>query len=271
MRLLQLSSSNELTLTKNLKQVDIPPYAILSHTWADDNNEVTFEDILGNSGKEKSGYRKILFCGRQARIDNLEYFWVDSCCIDRTNSTELNESIVSMYDWYRNAKICYVYLADVSIPELEHGEIPQASLQLALQKSRWFLRGWTLQELLAPAKVIFFDQHNSRLGDKEELKKLVSTITGISETALRGDALRDFMVSERYEWARKRQTTRQEDWAYSLQGIFGVSVLPQYGEGRASAIHRLIKEVKDIHLEIGIQSVMIGKTTIDKPVLNGRN
>ena len=129
MRLLELKESGELNLTKDLIN-NIPPYAILSHTWGKDEEEVTFQDLKGGSGTTKTGYKKIRFCGEQAGRDGLRYFWVDTCCIDKSNNTELGEAINSMFRWYRNAAKCYVYLSDVPAEEL--------------RDSRWFTRGWTL-------------------------------------------------------------------------------------------------------------------------------
>ena len=258
MRLLRLGPGDELALTKF--NHDLPPYAILSHTWGHEDDEVNFQDIMEKTGKDKPGYQKIVFCGEQARTDSLDYFWVDTCCIDKTSSTELSESINSMFNWYRDAKICYVYLADVSNVECDQSEadISGEIWQSAFQGSRWFTRGWTLQELLAPTSVRFFDQHGSLLGDKSTLNRRVSDITGITERALLGVPLTNIKVSERYEWARSRQTTREEDWAYSLQGIFGVFFVPVYGEGREKAVRRLVKEIKEDRLSVEMQSVTIG-------------
>ncbi|RYP72558.1 hypothetical protein DL770_007938 [Monosporascus sp. CRB-9-2] len=111
MRLLQLRGNDELILTDNLIH-DIPPYAVLSHTWGRDGEEVTFQELMEKRGKHKIGYEKIVFCGQQAQRDGLQYFWVDTCCIDKTSSAELTEAINSMFDWYRKAERCYVYLAD---------------------------------------------------------------------------------------------------------------------------------------------------------------
>lgn len=258
MRLLQLGPGDELTLTKDLKH-DLPPYAILSHTWGEDEDEVTYQDIIARTGKNKPGYQKIVFCGKQAHADALDHFWVDTCCIDKTSSAELNESITSMFQWYWKAKVCYVYLADVSRDESDRSGIPHEAWQSTFRRSKWFARGWTLQELLAPESVRFFDQHGSLLGDKAILKQQVCEITGIAETALLGAPLADFKVSERYEWARRRQTTREEDWAYSLQGIFGVFFSSRYGEGRANASQRLIKNIKKALLGVEMQKVIIGK------------
>jgi hypothetical protein len=114
MRLLEHNSDGELNLTQNYVGDNIPEYAILSHTWGADTEEVTFQDLMGNDGKSKAGYEKIRFCGKQARSDGIRYFWVDTCCIDKSNNTELSEAINSMFRWYQNTAKCYVYLSDVS-------------------------------------------------------------------------------------------------------------------------------------------------------------
>src|SRR5262245_61684943 len=115
MRLLQRSSTGEFSLTKDLVDDNtIPPYAILSHTWGADTEEITFKDLTNGSGKDKPSYEKIQFCGGQARRDDLQYFWIDTCCIDKSNHVELQEAINSMFRWYQNATKCYVYLSDVS-------------------------------------------------------------------------------------------------------------------------------------------------------------
>lgn len=119
MRLLEYNNAGVFTLTKDFIGDDIPPYAILSHTWGADTEEVTFQDLTCSTRKDKTGYNKIRFCGEQAKRDGLQYFWVDTCCIDKSNNTELSEAINSMFRWYRNAAKCYVYLSDVSRPALD--------------------------------------------------------------------------------------------------------------------------------------------------------
>src|SRR5204863_8204286 len=131
-----------------------PPYAILSHTWQGED-EITFNDLTKNdakdNAKDKAGYKKINFCAQQAERDGLRYFWVDTCCIDKSNSSELSEAINSMFRWYQNAAKCYVYLSDVLITQRRaSNEFFELSLESAFRASRWFTRGWTLQELLAP-------------------------------------------------------------------------------------------------------------------------
>jgi len=111
MRLLYVDANSQIRLTSNLIN-NIPRYAILSHTWGDDSKEVSFKDITKDTKKTKAGYQKLRFCAKQAACDSLKYFWVDTCCIDKSNSTELSEAIISMFRWYRNATHCYVYLSD---------------------------------------------------------------------------------------------------------------------------------------------------------------
>ena len=145
MRLLQRQSDGALSLAED-RIDEIPPYAILSHTWGVDDQEVTLQDIRNHAGQHKEGYEKLTFCGKQAAADGLQHFWVDTCCIDKPNHTELSEAINSMFRWYQNAAKCYVYLPDVSLLDTDGEETPRASWKLAFRKSRWFTRGWTLQE-----------------------------------------------------------------------------------------------------------------------------
>jgi len=242
MRLLHFNGLGELTWTVFAKQ-DIPPYAILSHTWG--SGEVSFEDLVNNTGKKKAGYRKILFCGDQATRDSLEYFWVDTCCIDKRNLTELSTAINSMFRWYQKAVKCYVFLSDVSTSGMTNAEAHHSTWEAALRTSRWFTRGWTLQELIAPASVEFFSLQFQRLGDKRSLEQLIHEITRIPVDALQGEPLVNFSQFERMQWAENRQTTEEEDGAYCLLGIFGVSMLPNYGEGKANALRRLRKAIDE--------------------------
>jgi len=186
--------------------------AILSHTWGADDEEVTFIDLAEGAGKNKTGYGKIQFCGEQAASDDLRYFWMDTCCIDKSNNTELSEAITSMFRWYRDAAKCYVYLSDVSIgSSSENDQFSQSKWESAFRESRWFTRGWTLQELIAPASVEFFSREGERLGDKKSLERQIHEITEIPVQALQGSSLSDFSVKERMTWAEKRKTKRKED------------------------------------------------------------
>lgn len=241
MRLLKFDSCGELSLTKDL--VDkIPCYAILSHTWgADDDDEVTFNDIENDLGKNKAGYAKLRFCGEQARKDNLQHFWIDTCCINKANHTELSEAITSMFRWYRDAVKCYVYLSDVTVSS-KYSDQSQRPWESDFRKSKWFTRGWTLQELLAPASIEFYSQKGEFLGDKEMLEGLIHEITQIPIPALRGAPLSHFSVDERLQWAEGRNTKRPEDKAYSLLGIFEIYIPLIYGEGE-NAFNRLREEI----------------------------
>jgi hypothetical protein len=247
MRLLQYNTDGEFSLTKDLAGGKIPEYAILSHTWGADTEEVTYRDLIDGTGKNKVGYEKLRFCGEQARYDSLQYFWVDTCCIDKSNNTELAEAINSMFRWYRNAAKCYVYLPDISSPGIDIGDkSDHLPWEMAFRTSRWFTRGWTLQELIAPTSVEFFSQNRKLLGDKKSLERHICEITRIPSKALQGDPLAEFSVTERMSWVGTRQTTREEDMAYSLLGIFDVYMPLIYGEGKEHAIERL-REIINKH------------------------
>ena len=251
MRLLTRDKNGELSLTEDLVD-NIPPYAILSHMWSKNNaEEVSYKDMKDGTGKGKAGYRKVEFCAEQAGRDGLQYFWVDTCCIDKSTSDELQTSINSMFRWYHDATRCYVYLSDVSMTgslsqNSDQASSDQAELswEVAFRRSKWFTRGWTLQELLAPASVEFFSLEGLQLGDKGSLEHEIHNITKIPISALRKTTpFSQFDVDERLRWAERRRTTRQEDWAYCLLGIFGVFMPLIYGEGRVNAVRRLRKEI----------------------------
>jgi hypothetical protein len=242
MRLLQYDNLGNLSFADDPPDGhDRRPYAIFSHRWGPDTEEVSFRDFVNGAKKNTSGYKKLLFCANQARQDGLRYFWVDTCCINKENKAEENKAIVSMFRWYSRAARCYVYLDDVPATSSKRRR-PQPKVPWAsdFRSSKWFTRGWTLQELLAPSIVQFFSREGILLEDKIALGELISEITGIDVLALRGEKpLDSFDVEVRFTWAKDRQTTREEDWAYSLLGIFGVYIAPQYNEGKESAICRL--------------------------------
>lgn len=242
MRLLSLRKG-QLGLTEYVPR-DCPPYAVLSHRWFDDVDEVTLREMTEGSGESKAGFQKIEFCKERAFNDGIQHFWVDTCCIDKTNNTELSEAINSMYLWYQRSQKCYVYMADVTIDGYEpNKQYPQSSWESAFRKSNWFTRGWTLQELLAPPKVEFFTADGYRLGDKTSLEILIHEISGIPLLALRGSPLSEFSINERMSWAARRQTKREEDMAYSLFGIFDIYLPLIYGEGQARALGRVRREI----------------------------
>ncbi|KAH7330481.1 heterokaryon incompatibility protein-domain-containing protein [Rhexocercosporidium sp. MPI-PUGE-AT-0058] len=210
----------------------IPRYAILSHRWEEDG-EVTFQDLQAGRGSEMSGWAKVEGCCRQASKDGWRYCWIDSCCIDKTSSAELSEAINSMFEWYRRAEVCYAYLSDVDTKKANNYAIEQD-----FKKSAWFTRGWTLQELLAPQWVEFYDIKWQEIGTKSSLAPLIKSITGISHLFNYAEA----SIAQKMCWASLRQTTRIEDQAYCLLGIFGVHMPPLYGEG-TNAFHRLQMEI----------------------------
>jgi hypothetical protein len=192
--------------------------------------------------------RRSVFCGEQARRDGLQYFWVDTCCIDKANEAELSHSINSMFRWYYNATRCYVYLSDLSIStfDTDDNQTPQV-WDFDFRKCRWFKRGWTLQELLAPSSVEFFTCESKRVSDKQSLEDQIHEITGIPKSALRRARLSQFIDKERFLWIQYRQTTVEEDKAYALLGIFDVYIIPCYGEGMASAFKRLEEEIDKLN------------------------
>jgi hypothetical protein len=243
MRLLQRNHNSRFTLTEFTGD-DIPRYAVLSHTWGADHDEITLADLEKDTDMTKAGYKKLQFCADQAVKHGLRYFWVDTCCIDKSSSAELTEAINSMFAWYRDAARCYVYLSDVSMGSLTSGTPVYQAWYPAFQQSRWFTRGWTLQELVAPVSVEFFSVEGQRLGNKYSLLQELHSITGISIEALQGSPLGGFGVDERMSWVGLRKTKREEDIAYSLLGIFNVHMPLIYGEGQKHALARLQKEIK---------------------------
>lgn len=248
MRLLKSTADGELSFTDDLDEGEIPPYDILSHTWGPNEEEVTYQDFVEGRAKDKVGHRKLSFCARQARRNGQSHFWVDTCCIDKKNNVELNTAITSMFAWYAKAVKCYVYLPDV-VRSLSSGkgDIVESPWQDQFRKCRWLARGWTLQELLAPKVVEFYDRDGTLLGDKKTLEHHLCEITGIPTAAFRGRALTSFSIEERLSWGHSRQTKKPEDAAYSLIGICGVSLVPIYGEGKAPAMARLRKEIGDVY------------------------
>lgn len=254
----------------------IPEYAILSHVWGPE--EVSFQDITGDrsAAEKKAGYEKVRESCKLAAQNGYAYIWIDTCCIDKTSSTELAEAINSMFQWYKGSKICYAYLSDVDVDEIivydrdnnkrqhvvynptkmtkteyqeaistfrDPAQQPQeAFLVTPGRYSRWFTRGWTLQELLAPAKLRFFDANWTYLGSKEQHARKISDISNIDLYALHGGDLRRMSIARRMSWVAKRQTTRMEDMAYCLLGIFDINMPLLYGEGMKAFI-RLQEEI----------------------------
>ncbi|KAI1260946.1 heterokaryon incompatibility protein-domain-containing protein [Xylariaceae sp. FL1019] len=203
-------------------------YAILSHTWGHD--ECLFQDMGDIEHCERrQGFRKIRYCCEQAVRDGLDWVWADSCCIDKTSTAELSEAINSMFRWYRQAIVCYVFLSDV----VDASELPQ---------SCWFNRGWTLQELIAPRNVQFYTRNWDLLGSKHSLQDTIASVTGIETIVLSSGNFAQVCIAKRMAWAADRVTTRVEDQAYSLMGIFDVNMPLIYGEGK-KAFLRLQQEI----------------------------
>lgn len=227
----------------NVNADDAPPYGILSHTWSE-GEEVTYDELVAGEGKNKAGYAKLRFCSERAAKDGVNYFWVDTCCIDKRNSTELGTALNSMFRWYQRASKCYVYLSDVHVPdEVIDAQAFRITWEDAFRRSRWFTRGWTLQELLAPASVEFFSANSKQLGSKITLEQEIHEITQIPIRALRKYDLQEFSVDERMSWVAGRKTAVEEDRAYCLLGIFGVFLPLIYGEGEEHAFRRLRREL----------------------------
>ncbi|KAK2755434.1 het domain-containing protein [Colletotrichum kahawae] len=194
----------------------VPKYAILSHTWKD-GQEVTFQEFSTERARNKSGWSKIERTAQLALEDKLQHVWIDTCCIDKTSSAELTEAINSMMSWYEQSQVCYTYLEDV--PFL----LPKTEQEDAFRNSRWFTRGWTLQELLAPSKLIFIFKDWTRFATREEMAYLISSITGIDTEFLHTLAV-------------------EENIAYCLLGIFGINMPLLYGEG-SKAFLRLQEQI----------------------------
>ncbi|KAL8787367.1 MAG: hypothetical protein Q9213_002250 [Squamulea squamosa] len=224
-------------------RANVPRYAVLSHVWGSIEDEVSFETLQAAApihnpagsdvmSAHSYGMSKIIGCRSNAMKDpyKLDYIWVDTCCIDKKSSTELSEAINSMFDWYAEAAVCFTYLFDVT------STTENSNFHDQVRRSKWFTRGWTLQELLAPAKVVFFNQNWVKIGDKSDLKNDIQAATKIAANHL--DNFRTASVATKMSWASMRQTTRVEDRAYSLFGIFDVSMHLAYGE-REKAFKRL--------------------------------
>lgn len=234
MRLIQTST---LTL-HHFHDQEIPEFAALSHTWGAE--EITFQEFESKSSTHKFGYEKVsLFCSLCVQR-NIQWAWADTVCIDKTNSAELSEAINSMFLWYRRSIVCFAYLDDLS--QLT-GPDP-SSWEEHFKKSKWFTRGWTLQELLAPNNVEFYTQQWVKIGDKLSLQKLLTELTGIDASYLKASKnIGLACIAQKMAWASKRQTTREEDRAYCLLGLFRVNMPLLYGEGGTRAFLRLQEEI----------------------------
>ena len=224
-------------------------YAILSHRWID-STEVEYEEMVNLAKMDRQeqdeirgrkGYKKIVDTCKQAKQDGYEWVWVDTCCIDTRSSTDILEAINSMYRWYANAIVCYAYLHDVDGPSFPTRKDDEKYPKDGWPE--WFSRGWTLQEMLAPRNLLFFNEDWQPIGDKKSLADTLNTITGIPAHIF-GNGLEGNRpcVAQIISWAANRTTTRPEDRAYSLMGLLGVNMPMLYGEGE-KAFHRLQLEI----------------------------
>ncbi|KAI0397790.1 heterokaryon incompatibility protein-domain-containing protein [Xylariaceae sp. FL0594] len=253
------------TRTYELESITNPDpasYAILSHTWQDD--EVSFQDYqkLGKLGRlrglrealskirSKKVLQKVFKTVQMARSRGLRYAWVDTCCIDKSSSAELSEAINSMFRWYENAAVCFTYLADLPSLKQLRKKYSEAEFDELLQgqngfffSCRWFKRGWTLQELIAPRNVEFYDCEWNEYGKRTLLWEPIRAITKIPVEVLdKSASLQSIPVAQRMSWAAHRSTTRVEDMAYCLLGIFDLNMTLLYGEG-SKAFIRLQEEI----------------------------
>ncbi|KAI6017590.1 heterokaryon incompatibility protein-domain-containing protein [Pisolithus microcarpus] len=240
-------AKNKLEIMKELDDTTTS-YAIVSHRWGE---EVNYEEMIGltkmkrkerKEVKRRYGYQKIVKSCEQAAKDGYTWLWIDTCCIDKRSSAELSEAINSMYRWYRNAQVCYAYLNDVG-----ESTFPTKKDDDKFSQSNgwpeWFMRGWTLQELIAPKEVKFFNKGWVPIGNKRHLAPTLQVITGIPHEVLTGGmAAKSLTVAQIMSWAANRKTTRVEDRAYSLMGLFGVYMPMLYGEGE-KAFRRLQLEI----------------------------
>ncbi|KAI4242309.1 MAG: hypothetical protein LQ352_007259 [Teloschistes flavicans] len=244
MRLLQ----TETLQFKEFFDTNIPKYAILSHRW--DQDEVSFKQMRKGQAPEGLGLTKLRNFCLQARTDGYEWAWMDTCCIDQKSSAELSEAINSMFRWYRNAERCYVYLADVNERLVEDDRSFHPRTRTEILASSWFRRGWTLQELLAPQEIIFYDAQWRSLGDKYGLHPLIEEATGIAPIYLHQPDRccktydrKGPSAATKMSWAARRETSRSEDMAYCLLGLFDINMPLLYGEGGAKAFRRLQTEI----------------------------
>ncbi|KAI1737707.1 HET domain-containing protein [Xylaria scruposa] len=232
----------------------LPTYAILTHTW--EQEEVTFREFRDlKEAEKKAGFVKIQKTCELAAAKNIPWVWVDTCCIDKSSSAELSEAINSMFEWYKLSTVCFAYLSDLDVrrsPTLWRDERNH-------DVCRWFRRGWTLQELLAPAKLEFYDREWNFKGLKTDafVMQQLFEMTGIrsQEAFENSNALRKIAIGERMSWASERETTRVEDLAYCLLGIFQedhiVNMPLLYGEG-TRAFQRLQEEIIKMNTDMSL-------------------
>jgi hypothetical protein len=241
-----LLDSNTMKLREFIKEdIYTLKYAVLSHTWGEDKVGIWDMKAENSHYVNKQGFLKIKYCCEQAKKDKINWVWIDTCCIDRFSSVELSEAINSMFRLYSCAEVCYAYIFDIPDDLARNATADNSTLESQFKGCKWFRRGWTLQELLAPKSVLFYSQGWVGFGNRDHWKTQISDVTGINEDALGGDIkkLKSFSIAQRMCWTSGRTTTRPEDIAYCLLGIFDVNMPLLYGEGGKKAFFRLQEEI----------------------------
>ena len=255
---MRLLNTRSYELSRLFVPNEVPDYVILSHRWSDE--EVTFTamkvDPISNpeSGlRSKKGFQKIRGACEQACRDGYSWIWIDNCCIDKSSSAELQETINSMWRYYAESNICYVHMADVDNTD------PDCDQMFA--RSQWFTRCWTLQELIAPLRVEFYARNWAFLGTKFEKHEEIVNITSIDKQILLHTGRTDSSsTAEKMSWAAHREASREEDEAYSLLGLFDVCMPLLYGEGSTKAFVRLQEAV---YKNTADQSIFLFRHTCD--------
>lgn len=222
---------------------------------------------IGSTGgiiKFKEGHIKLKRCCELARAQGIDYVWVDTCCIDKSSSTELSEAINSMYDYYKNSAVCYVFLEDVYSDSM-------GAIARQFQHTRWAKRGWCLQEIIAPEVVEFYDTQWIKLGSRRELAQILHQSTKIDLDILQREYdemldLSRYSIAQRMSWASRRETTRPEDIAYCLLGLFDVNMPLLYGEGSKKAFYRLQEEIMKHSMDQSIFAWKTDRTDLNKQV-----
>ncbi|KAK8851011.1 HET domain protein [Apiospora arundinis] len=295
---LRLLKTDQYKLVENVDlPAPVPEYAILSHTWISPQEEITYQDFqqrkrdIDTGIYKQKGWAKLRqYCDRAAR-DGWEWAWMDTCCIDKTNGVDTSKAINAMFRYYQNAAQCYAYLDDVDtdkvlsrtgFEECDLDDVPgennvadpttfsHKALKSFLVKAKWFTRGWTLQELLAPPDLVFLDQAWRRIGTRECWSQAIKEACKIDAQHLSNFSPTDYTscsIAMRFSWASQRETTVEEDETYSLIGLFGVSLSLTYGEGRWKAFNRLQEALINAYDDDSIFAWLFGKTT--KGLLSG--
>ncbi|KAK0653041.1 heterokaryon incompatibility protein-domain-containing protein [Cercophora newfieldiana] len=254
---MRLINTATMKLEEFVNARNCPKYAILSHRWLDE--EITYHEYQDGAKLQQKpeSLEKIRSACKLARSRQHNYIWIDTCCIDKSSSAEISEAVNCMFAWYRAAEICFAYMSDVQpgynvvemlesarMDELDQTPEPTPLLHVPFHKSEWFTRGWTLQELIVPSEVEFFAYDWSRIGTRSEMAPIITKACGVDAYALTpGVDLNWVSVARKMYWASKRTTTRDEDLAYCLLGLFDVNMPLVYGEGAARAFLRLQEEI----------------------------